>query len=170
MDRVFRYDHYKVLGIPRDADARTIKHAYRQKAKNVHPDRNGDPAATRVFRAVAEAYEVLGDPARRARYDGLLRHCHPLHAGAPPRRQHHHAASPRTYPARGQDRTFVPAWVFLGLHLTGLAFGTLLLFGTGWLVISGHLNWASMILTAPSWFLVPDSVEGLMMRREAMGR
>jgi len=170
MDRMLRYDHYKVLGIARDADAGTIKRAYREKAKGVHPDRNPAPRAAEVFRAVAEAHAVLSDPASRAEYDRRLRHYHAAGPSSAPPANDRFRHPCRAMRSHDHHEPQVPRWVFYGLHLTGLAFGILLLFGTGWLVISGDLKWASMILTAPSWFLVPDSVEGLMMRREAMER
>jgi len=63
-------DYYRVLGVPRDASAEAIKKAYRQAAIKYHPDRNpGDAEAERRFKACAEAYEVLSDPDKRARYD-----------------------------------------------------------------------------------------------------
>jgi len=63
-------DYYKVLGVERDAAPETIKKAYRKKALENHPDRNpGDSAAEERFKEAAEAYSVLGDPAKRARYD-----------------------------------------------------------------------------------------------------
>jgi curved DNA-binding protein CbpA len=63
-------DHYRALGVPRDATVADIARAYRLQARAVHPDTA--PAATGAaarFRAVAEACQVLSDPARRARYD-----------------------------------------------------------------------------------------------------
>jgi molecular chaperone DnaJ len=62
-------DHYEVLGVPRDADARTIKNAFRALARRYHPDTSTEPDAEQRFREVAEAYGVLSDPARRASYD-----------------------------------------------------------------------------------------------------
>lgn len=63
-------DYYEILGVPRDADAEEIKRAYRRMAMKHHPDRNpGDPSAEARFKECAEAYEVLSDPERRARYD-----------------------------------------------------------------------------------------------------
>jgi molecular chaperone DnaJ len=63
-------DHYDTLGIARDADARTIKSAYRKLALRYHPDRNnGDAEAEERFKAINEAYAVLSDPEKRARYD-----------------------------------------------------------------------------------------------------
>lgn len=64
-----RRDYYAILGVSRDADAETIKLAFRRIARKTHPDQNPDPAAAERFKAAAEAYEVLGDPAKRASYD-----------------------------------------------------------------------------------------------------
>lgn len=63
-------DYYKVLGVAKDADANEIKKAYRKLAKDLHPDKNqGDKKIEERFKEVSEAYDVLGDPKRRAEYD-----------------------------------------------------------------------------------------------------
>lgn len=63
-------DYYEILGVPRDADQDTIKKAYRRMAMQFHPDKNpGDKEAEEKFKAAASAYEVLGDPEKRAKYD-----------------------------------------------------------------------------------------------------
>lgn len=62
-------DYYKILGISRDADAETIKRAYRSLALRYHPDRNSAPDAEERFKEATEAYEVLRDPERREIYD-----------------------------------------------------------------------------------------------------
>ncbi len=63
-------DHYEVLGVSRQATEAEIKKAYRSQARRYHPDQNPDDAkAEAMFKDVANAYEVLGDPDRRARYD-----------------------------------------------------------------------------------------------------
>jgi DnaJ-class molecular chaperone len=60
-------DYYSILGVDRSADQNQIKQAYRQKAKQHHPDKpDGD---AELFKKINEAYETLGDPARRAQYD-----------------------------------------------------------------------------------------------------
>ena len=69
MKRVAK-DFYQALGVSREADADAIKKAYRQLAKDLHPDRNpGDEAAEERFKEVASAYGVLSDPKKRALYD-----------------------------------------------------------------------------------------------------
>jgi molecular chaperone DnaJ len=63
-------DYYDVLGIAKGADADAIKKAYRQKAKELHPDRNADnPKAEAQFKEANEAYEVLKDANKKAAYD-----------------------------------------------------------------------------------------------------
>ena len=65
-------DYYKILGVERTADADGIKRAYRKLAVKHHPDKNpGDKSAEERFKEINEAYEVLGDPTKRARYDQL---------------------------------------------------------------------------------------------------
>ena len=67
-------DLYQLLGVPQGASGGEIARAWRRRALAEHPDRRPrDTAAPARFRAVAEAYRVLGDPARRAAYDRSLR-------------------------------------------------------------------------------------------------
>ena len=63
-------DYYEVLGVSKDADAQQIKSSYRKLAVRYHPDRNaGDKEAEERFKEAAEAYAVLSDADKRARYD-----------------------------------------------------------------------------------------------------
>jgi molecular chaperone DnaJ len=62
-------DYYEVLGVSRDADAKTIKDAFRKLALLYHPDRSKEPSAEEKFKEIAEAYAVLSDPKKRADYD-----------------------------------------------------------------------------------------------------
>lgn len=63
-------DYYEVLGVEKGASKDDIKKAYRKLAMKYHPDRNpGDKEAEEKFKEAAEAYEVLSDDQKRARYD-----------------------------------------------------------------------------------------------------
>lgn len=63
-------DYYKILGVPKDIPQKDIKAAYRKRSKQFHPDLHpDDPKAKAKFQLLNEAYEVLNDPDKRARYD-----------------------------------------------------------------------------------------------------
>lgn len=63
-------DYYELLEVSRDADADTLKKAYRRLAMKFHPDKNpGDQAAEERFKEISQAYAVLSDPEKRAHYD-----------------------------------------------------------------------------------------------------
>ena len=62
-------DPYELLGVPRTADEGQVKKAFRRLARELHPDVSQDPDAEAKFKEVAEAYEILSDPERRATYD-----------------------------------------------------------------------------------------------------
>lgn len=68
-------DYYKILNVPQQADESQIKQAYRKLAKRYHPDLNPDnPEAEAKFKDIVEAYETLGDPAKRRKYDANMIH------------------------------------------------------------------------------------------------
>ena len=62
-------DYYDLLGVGREADADTLKRAYRRLARQYHPDINREPGAEEKFKEIGRAYEVLSDPQTRSRYD-----------------------------------------------------------------------------------------------------
>src|SRR5262247_1326585 len=65
-------DYYATLGVSKTASEKEIKQAFRKLARKLHPDVNpGDKTSEAKFKEVNEAYEVLGDPASRKKYDEL---------------------------------------------------------------------------------------------------
>ena len=63
-------DYYKILGVDKNIPQKDIRSAYRKRAKQFHPDLHpNDPKAKAKFQALSEAYEVIGDPDKRAKYD-----------------------------------------------------------------------------------------------------
>ena len=66
-------DYYKTLGLDRKATPEQIKSAFRKQARKFHPDTNkGDAEAEKKFKELSEAYDVLGDPKKRAEYDNPI--------------------------------------------------------------------------------------------------
>src|SRR5919106_6360838 len=76
-------DYYRILGVGKDADDKTIKSAYRRLARKYHPDVAKTKDSGERFKEISEAYEVLSDPQKRQRYDTLG-----------PNWQHHAQAGP----------------------------------------------------------------------------
>lgn len=160
MDQLLRYDHYKVLGVPRNASPQHIKRAYRERVKQCHPDRSDAANAAQVFHAVHDAYDTLIDAERRARYDERLRFYREASA---PMYQHRYAREQRHEEEEVPDRP-VHRFAFFGLHLTGLLFGVTLVTG----ILTGviFLGWPvyTLLFSVPGIAVIPDSIAGLRLK------
>lgn len=146
-----RRDHYSVLGIPRTATPETIRAAFRQHVKRTHPDRDPSPQAAQRFMEVHRAYEVLRDPLQRLAYDARFR-------PEPPRR-------PREQPTYAQREAApdmqVRSWSFIGLHLTGLVFGIVLIIGLLLGVLLADWPWYGLPFVGFGLIIIPDAWRGL---------
>lgn len=69
VDSMPEANHYRTLNIPPGATADEIQRSYRTLARRYHPDLNSQPSAARAMAAINAAYEILGEPSRRAAYD-----------------------------------------------------------------------------------------------------
>jgi hypothetical protein len=156
-----RYDHYIVLGLARDAGRSEIKRVYRERVKLWHPDRNQSPQAAEVFNAVHEAYRVLSEPTLRAAYDQRLQRYRP--ASGQPSDQPVPPVRRRAHRDRDADLP-VNRFAFIGLHVTGLVFGVMLVLG----ILTGivFFSWPSyfILFCAPGMAVIPDSIAGLRVK------
>src|SRR3954462_4161931 len=90
-------DYYKALGIPENASADDIKKAYRKLARQNHPDSTGgDKRKESRFKDITTAYDVLGDPKKRALYDQIRTTGYKVDGGRPG------GDNPFTYTAQGE--------------------------------------------------------------------
>lgn len=152
-------DHYATLGIPRTATDDQIRRAYRELAKRLHPDIDPSPRAAERFIAVHKAYTDLRDPLLRLAHDAQLA-------------RSTHRAAPRTRPMpqrpeteeRDIDRR---SWAFIGLHLTGLVFGLVLVLGILTGITFSDWPWGAVFFTVPGLLVIPDAWEGLAMVRRS---
>src|SRR3954451_13879682 len=79
-------DYYKLLGVDKKASQEDIKKAYRKLARKYHPDTNKEAGAEDRFKRISEAYDTLGHPDKRKKYDrsgSLFGNANPFGAGAP---------------------------------------------------------------------------------------
>jgi curved DNA-binding protein len=94
-------DYYKILGVARDASANDIKKAYRKLARKYHPDVSKEKNAEEMFKEMAEAYETLKDPEKRAAFDQLGSHAAGQEFRPPPDwGQHFASGSPFDQPGQ----------------------------------------------------------------------
>lgn len=163
MSASLRYDHYKVLGIERDATPQRIKQAYRSRVKQCHPDRDPSPGAHARFLVVQQAYTVLSDPEQRFHYDERSAYYRP--AQVHPSEPVSHRTATRTVPDPTIEDHRVPRFAFLGLHVTGLLFGLCMVSGILLGVVLNGWPIYALFFLIPGLAVIPDSIEGLRMKQ-----
>lgn len=164
MHRPAQPDHYATLGLRRTSSNHEIKRAYRDLAKQCHPDIDTSPSASARFMAVHAAYATLQDPMLRIAYDAQLTARDRRNA---PKPAMHKAGEPRRYRQRDEDTQLpdirINSWPFVGLHLTGLVFGLLMVFTILGGITFRNWSWAWIVFITPGLIVIPDAWAGLMM-------
>jgi curved DNA-binding protein CbpA len=164
MHRPAQRDHYATLGLRRSSSAQEIKRAYRDLAKQCHPDIDPSPLASTRFMAVHAAYATLSDPMLRIAYDAQLAERDRKNIPKPPVRK---AGETPRYRQRDTDANLpdirVGSWPFVGLHLTGLLFGLALVSTILAGIIFRHWSWAWIVFITPGLIVIPDAWAGLVM-------
>lgn len=163
MARLLQYDHYKVLGIDRDASSDIIKQAYREKVKFCHPDRNPSPKAAEAFNAVQEAYDELIDPQAREAYNERMFFYQPMVGTVHPDPAYRPNA---VKPDRESERA---TWSFAALHLVGILFATAM--GVNSVVGILFREWPiyTFIFSLPALLVLPDAIGGFRKAVKSWG-
>jgi hypothetical protein len=97
-------DYYQTLGVSHTASEAEIKRAFRKLAVEYHPDKNPDPVAQQNFLEINEAYDVIGDPQKRAAYDDRLANPWAGFTVEPEQPRHRDPAYHRPRPAQPRSR------------------------------------------------------------------
>jgi curved DNA-binding protein CbpA len=164
MQRPAARDHYATLGLRRSASAQEVKRAYRDLAKQCHPDVDPSPLASARFMAVHAAYATLSDPMLRIAYDAQLAERNRRNAPKPPVQR---TGEPRRYRQRDEDADLpdirVGSWPFIGLHFTGMLFGLALISTILGGITFRHWSWAWIVFITPALIVIPDAWAGLLM-------
>lgn len=156
-------DHYRTLGVGRHATPEEIKRAYRSQAKRLHPDLDPSPAAAERFMRIQAAYETLRDPLLRIAYDARFKQPEQRPTSQRP-------ANRTTTSGTNAPEMKVRSWPFLGLHVTGLLFGVILVAGLFTGVAFGGWPWGAMFFTLPGIIVLPDAWRGIRMWATAKRR
>lgn len=164
MHRPAARDHYATLGLRRSSSAQEVKRAYRELAKQCHPDIDPSPSASARFMAVHAAYATLSDPMLRIAYDAELGEHQRRNAA---RSSAQRKEGQRRYRQRDDHEDApdvrVNTWPFVGLHLTGLLFGLLMVLTILGGITFRHWSWGWIIFVIPGLIVIPDAWSGLMM-------
>ncbi len=119
-------DHYEILHVPDDASSDDIRAAYRERARESHPDRNPSPDAVDRMQKINRAYEVLRDARRRAEYDRTRRGWQ-----EPPRSERSEETRSETWwsappPAAPVEKKPPPSLAVMGLELLAMLYSGLI--------------------------------------------
>ena len=164
MHRPAQRDNYATLGLRRSASQQEVKRTYRDLAKRYHPDVDLSPQAAERFMAVHAAYATLHDPILRIAYDAMLyeRERRP----APKPAAHKPGDTPR-YRQREEEEAGpdikVRSWAFIGLHVTGLLFGSLLVLAILAGITFRNWSWGCILFITPGLIVLPDAWDGLSL-------
>lgn len=163
MPRSKPHDHYATLGLRRNAGRQDVKRAYRDLAKRYHPDVDPSPLAAERFMAVHSAYSILHDPLLRIAYDAAINDNYRPAGSSGVKRTRD---TPRYRQRDPGTDINTRSWAFIGLHLTGLVFGVVLVLGVLVGITFQSWPWSTIFFTTPGLIVIPDAWEGLRMSAE----
>ncbi len=178
-------NYYQILDLPYNASASQVKRAYREKAKNCHPDVSRSEKAKREFQLLNQAYSVLSDEQKRRKYDILLLYRRTVirdHFNKKARRERQRRAR-NTGPSGNRAKSMTstsrgyryykpdPSPLFkFGIYATGILFGVNLFLLTAFSLFFNGWPLASVFLLVPASILTYQGWNGVFEHRNGAGR
>jgi len=178
------YDYYKILEISHDASLEDIKHAYRIKAKLVHPDVNNSPKAQEVFVIVNEAYEVLIDEHKRYLYDVKLNYVNAAKADADRKKQYYGSSVKNdsynnlhninfdwesfniAHKVKTDEDYYKRSpWIYNLFFASGMFIGFMLMIITGVATYNHYWPFPFALLSVPGFILIRGGWQGMLGKR-----
>lgn len=175
-------NYYDILGLSFNASASEVKKAYREKAKNCHPDVSRSTEAKQRFQELNRAYSTLSDAEKRKRYDVLLLYRYSLLYNHIRKQKQGRGSRRRPRPNRNSDpmtstaRSYryykedPPPLFKFGIYSTGVVFGIGLFLSTSFSLVYNGWPLASTLILVPACIVTYQGWNGMRKHRVEAGR